>query len=292
MSKSVDLSPEPTDSTIDAVVATVAETTHDVRTAIAEQRQYLGETNESGDEQLAADVHADSLFEKRLLALDGVASYASEERDEVVTSEGDLHVAMDPLDGSSNLEPNSGMGTIFGVYESRPPTVGRDLVAAGYAIYGPVTTLVVARDDRVREYVVRLDDESRLVNDDLSLPEDATVYGFGGGAENWTAEFSEYAEDVREQLKLRYGGAMIADISQVLSYGGIFSYPALQDRPDGKLRLQFEGQPLGYIVEAAGGKSSNGERSLLGVEPDHLHERTPLHLGNAALIDRLEKSLN
>jgi len=87
---------------------------------------------------------------------------------------------MDPLDGSSNLKPNSGMGTIFGVYETQPPTVGRDLVAAGYVIYGPVTSMVVARDGSVTEYLLH-DGESRVVDDDVTLPDDPTVYGFGGG---------------------------------------------------------------------------------------------------------------
>lgn len=291
MSRSLDVSTERTDSTVDAIIEAIAATTPEVRTAIAEQREYAAESNPTGDRQLAADVRADELFEERLLGIEGVATYASEEREDLVTSEGDVHVAMDPLDGSSNLEPNSGMGTIFGVYDTRPPTSGRNLIAAGFVIYGPVTTMVVARDGTVTEYVIH-DDESRVVDDDVTLPDDPTVYGFGGGAENWTDEFDEFADEVREELKLRYGGAMIADISQVLSYGGIFSYPALRDAPDGKLRIQFEGQPMGYVVEMAGGRSSNGERSLLDVEPEGLHDRTPLHLGNTDLIERLEAALN
>jgi len=299
MSGSLDVSGDRTDSTVDAVVETIAETAPDVRTAIAEYRQYTADSNATGDQQLAADVRADELFEDRLLAIDGVASYASEEREDVVTAgpddvatdEGDLHVAMDPLDGSSNLKPNSGMGTIFGVYETQPPTVGRDLVAAGYVIYGPVTSMVVARDGSVTEYLLH-DGESRVVDHDVTIPDDPTVYGFGGGEPNWTVAFTEYADDVREELKLRYGGAMIADISQVLTYGGIFAYPALRDASEGKLRLQFEGQPMGYVVETAGGRSSNGEESLLDVEPDGLHERTPLYVGNIALVDRLEAALD
>jgi fructose-1,6-bisphosphatase I len=290
MSSSLDLSTDQHDSTIDAIVSLIAATTSDVRTAIAEERQYAAESNPTGDRQLAADLRADELFERRLLDLDGVASYASEEREEVVTSDGDLHVAMDPLDGSSNLEPNSGMGTIFGVYDVQPPTVGRNLLAAGFVIYGPVTTMVVARGDTATEHLIH-DEESRVVDDDVTLPDHPTVYGFGGGAESWTDEFAEFAEDVRTSLKLRYGGAMIADVSQVLSYGGLFSYPALEDAPDGKLRLQFEGQPMGYVVEAAGGRSSNGECTLLDVEPDSLHERAPLHLGSERLIERLEAAL-
>ncbi|QIO22473.1 class 1 fructose-bisphosphatase [Haloarcula sp. JP-L23] len=286
MSKSLDAPATQADRTVAQVIDTIADAASDVRTAIATEREHSGTVNPSGDEQLAADLRADELFEERILGIDGVATYASEERTEMATSDGRLHVAMDPLDGSSNLEPNSGMGTIFGVYDERPPTTGRNLLAAGFVIYGPVTSMVVARDGRVKEYI--LGDEQRLVDDDVTIPEDPTVFGFGGGVDSWTDDFRTFAEEIRRELKLRYGGAMIADINQVLTYGGIFAYPALQSRPEGKLRLQFEGQPMAYIVEAAGGRSSDGEQSLLDLNPDELHERTPLHLGNASLIDRLE----
>ncbi|MFB6307695.1 MAG: class 1 fructose-bisphosphatase [Haloarculaceae archaeon] len=288
MSESLDT--QATEETVDAVVDAITETAGDVREAIANQREYVSDENPTGDEQLAADVRADELLEQRLLDIDGVATYASEERESIVTDDGDLHVVADPLDGSSNLKPNSGMGTIFGVYTSRPPTVGRDLVAAGFVMYGPATTMVVARDGCVREYVVE-DGERTLVDDDVRVPEEPTVYGFGGGVDSWTDDFTAFAEDIQEELKLRYGGAMIADVSQVMTYGGLFSYPALEDRPEGKLRLQFEGQPMGYVVESAGGRSSNGERSLLDIEATELHERTPLYLGTPALVDRLEAAL-
>ncbi|MFC6862500.1 class 1 fructose-bisphosphatase [Halomicroarcula sp. GCM10025817] len=290
MSKSLDIPTSSTDRTIDTILDTISSTTTDVRSAIAGHRETAGTTNPTGDTQLAADVRADELFERRVLDVDGVATYASEERESLATADGRLHVAMDPLDGSSNLVPNSGMGTIFGVYSERPPTAGRNLLAAGFVIYGPVTSMVVARDGHVREYIVE-DGEQRLVDDDVTLPEDPTVFGFGGGEDSWTDPFTDYADEIRKELKLRYGGAMIADISQVLSYGGVFAYPALQSRPEGKLRLQFEGQPMAYIVETAGGRSSDGTQSLLDPEPAELHERTPLHLGNAELIDRLEASL-
>ncbi|WP_254280203.1 class 1 fructose-bisphosphatase [Haloarcula marina] len=290
MSKSLDASATQADRTVAQVIDTIAATTADVRTAIATEREHSGTVNPSGDEQLAADVRADELFEACVLGIDGVATYASEERETLATSDGRFHVAMDPLDGSSNLEPNSGMGTIFGIYSERPPTSGRNLLAAGFVIYGPVTSMVVARDGRVKEYILE-DGDKRLVDDDVTIPEDPTVFGFGGGVDSWTDEFQPFAEEIRHELKLRYGGAMIADINQILTYGGIFAYPALDSSPDGKLRLQFEGQPMAYVIEAAGGQSSDGTQSLLDITPDELHERVPLHLGNAALIDRLERSV-
>jgi fructose-1,6-bisphosphatase I len=117
------------------------------------------------------------------------------------------------------------------------------------------------------------------------------VYGFGGRVPEWTEPFKTYVADVESQLKLRYGGAMIADVSQVLTYGGIFGYPHLESNPRGKLRLAFEGAPIGYIVEAAGGASSDGTRSLLDVEVTNLHQRTPVFVGNESLIHRLEETL-
>jgi len=290
MSESLDVSATNADATVAQVIDTIAETTPDVRTAIFTERGHSESVNPTGDAQLAADLRADELFEERLLAIDGVASYASEEREDVTTSTGRLHVAMDPLDGSSNLEPNSGMGSIFSVYSEQPPTSGQNLVAAGFVVYGPVTSMVVAREGRVREYLLE-DGDRRLVDNDVTVPEDPTVFGFGGGVDSWTDEFEPVAESIREELKLRYGGAMVADINQVLTYGGVFAYPALQSRPEGKLRLQFEGHPMAYIVESAGGSSSNGDESLLGTEPDELHERTPLYLGNDSLIDRIESSV-
>jgi fructose-1,6-bisphosphatase I len=291
MSKSLDISTTEAEQTVTEVIDTIVATTPDVRRAIADYRGQSNSVNPTGDDQLAADLRADELFEERVLDIDGVASYASEERADVKTTDGRLHVAMDPLDGSSNLEPNSGMGTIFGVYSEQPPTVGTNLLAAGFVIYGPITSMVVARKGSVREYILE-DGDKRVVDDDVTVPEDPTVFGFGGGVDSWTDEFESYAKEIRHELKLRYGGAMVADINQVLTYGGIFSYPALESRPEGKLRVQFEGQPMAYILESAGGRSSDGDKSLLEVEPDELHERTPLYLGNDDLIDRLEANID
>jgi fructose-1,6-bisphosphatase I len=182
------------------------------------------------------------------------------------------------------------MGTLFGVYDEPLPTSGRNLVASGFVLYGPITTMVVARDGVVREELID-DGEREVVTEDLTLPEDPVVYGFGGRVPQWTDAFADYVDEVEDELKLRYGGAMIGDVNQVLTYGGIFGYPGLRDRPEGKLRLLFEGHPIAHIVESAGGASSNGERSLLDCTPDDLHERTPLFVGDSDYIDRLESAL-
>ena len=277
---------------VEAVVDIVVETAPEIRAGLAGRREYESEENPSGEQQLAADVYADELLEERLLALEAIGSYASEERDTVVTGDGGgaLHVACDPLDGSSNLKSNNTMGTLFGIYEDPLPAPGSALIASGLVLFGPITTMVTARDRTVREWVLE-DGDRNLVDGDLRLPDDPTVYGFGGRLPQWTEAFADYVADVETDLKLRYGGAMIGDVNQVLTYGGIFGYPGLRDRPEGKLRLLFEGHPIAHVVETAGGASSNGTRSLLDLEPDRLHERTPLFVGDETYIERLEAAL-
>ncbi|WP_082146757.1 class 1 fructose-bisphosphatase [Halostagnicola sp. A56] len=293
------------EAAVDAVVSTVARTAVDVRQGLVGRRGKTAGENPSGESQAEADVYADELLADRLGSLAAVGQYASEERAECVdcgptpgsesASDGDtpertISVAVDPLDGSSNLASNNAMGTIFGIYDAALPAAGSDLVAAGYVLYGPITTMVVADESGVTEYELT-GGERTVVRDDVTLPEDPVVYGFGGRVPDWPADFREYARTIEDELKLRYGGAMIADVNQVLTYGGVFAYPALESRSAGKLRLQFEGIPIGYILEQAGGRSSDGGRSLLEVRPESLHDRTPVHVGNADLIDRLESTL-
>jgi fructose-1,6-bisphosphatase I len=286
--------------TVDRIIQTVAQISCDVREGLAGRREYADGQNPSGERQLAADLWADELFESRLLTIESVATYASEERSGVVEADhhaggaGRYHVAIDPLDGSSNLRANNAMGILLGVYDAPLPASGRDLVASAYVLFGPLTTMVVAVDGDVTEYVLERDGADvrlRVVTDGLSIPAEPAVYGFGGRVPDWPAEFRGYVQEIETELKLRYGGAMIADVNQVLTYGGVFAYPSLQSQPEGKLRLQFEANPIGHIIETAGGRSSDGERSLLDVVPGRLHQRVPVHVGNTELIDRLETTL-
>ena len=293
-------------ATVERVFDVVAETALEIRAGLPGRRSALDEENPSGETQLKADVHADELLRDRLGSIDGVASYVSEEREskvdasDVVASAEDpegVAVAVDPLDGSTNLRSNNVMGTIVSVYDAPLPASGRELVGAGFLLYGPITTMVLAHSGVVREEVVTTNPadgsvDRRVVRPELVLPDDPVVYGFGGRVPDWTPEFAAYAEEIERELKLRYGGAMVGDVNQVLTYGGVFAYPALRDRPEGKLRLQFEGNPMAYIVETAGGRSSTGTGSILDVEPTDLHQRVPVHLGNTELIDRLEDHLS
>jgi len=275
--------------TVDAIIEIVAETAPEIRDGLVNRRGTTDEQNPSDEIQLEADVWADERLEDRLTALDGVGAYASEERKGIVEAGDGYSVTLDPLDGSSNLKSNNSMGTILGIYDGQLPAAGRDLVASAYVLYGPITTMMVARDDTVTEYVIEDDGSRRPVTTDLTLPADPVVYGFGGGVTDWTDEFSTFASEIQRELKLRYGGAFIGDINQVLTYGGIFAYPELETAPEGKLRLQFEGIPVGHIVATAGGRASTGTGSLLEVDPTELHQRTPVYVGNTDLIERRER---
>ncbi len=277
-----------TDETFEDIVETVVGALPRIEEGFVGGRTYGDEENPSGQEMLAADERADEVLQDALTSLDSVGEYASEERADTVDCGTGLSVAVDPLDGSSNLVTNNLAGVIVGVYDSPLPCPGTELVGAAYAVFGPLTTVVVADGGSVTEYVV--EDGERQDGRELRLPE-PTVYGFGGGVENWTDGFVKFAYEIERELKLRYGGAMVGDVNQVLHKGGIFAYPALKDRPDGKLRLLFEGAPMGFIVETAGGASSDGEKSLVERQPDGIHDRTPVHVGNESIIERLEEAV-
>ncbi len=277
--------------TVETVFDALAEVAPQIRAGLPGRRVSAGTENASGEHQMAADVHADELLKNRLGEVDGVAEYGSEERTnpQQVGDATGLSVAVDPLDGSSNLQSNNTMGTIFTVYDEPLPAPGTAIVAAGYVLYGPITTMILAMDGQVREEVI--DDGRTVVNSNLEIPADPTVYGFGGRVPDWPDSFAEYAETIETELKLRYGGSMVGDVTQVLTYGGIFAYPALESAPDGKLRLQFEANPMAYIVETAGGLSSDGATSIRDIDPTDLHQRVPVHLGNDTTIRRLETAL-
>jgi fructose-1,6-bisphosphatase I len=250
-----------------------------------------GDTNPSGETQVGTDVFADRVFCEELGALDCVGWYVSEERAQTVDCGEGYSVAVDPLDGSSNLAPNNAVGSIVGVYDAQLPAPGRELVAALITLYGPTTTLTVARADTDTVYTYRVGDVTTAARTRTPVPTDPTVVGLAGRTGERTHALEAIAADLEADLKCRYGGATVADVAQVIEYGGLFGYPATTDYPDGKLRVHFEAAPLAYLVEALDGASTDGTRSLLAVDPDDLHARTPTFLGTPRLVDRVETIL-
>ena len=269
---------------IEDIFNTLAESAPSIRKELSIHRESSTTQNPTGDSQFAADIWADNLFANKLLELDSVGSYASEEREEILISGDGFSVAIDPLDGSSNLLSNNMIGTIVGVYDSPLPTSGKNMIAAAYVLYGPITTMVTAHSGSVNEFIVD-QGKLQLLRENIILPETPQLYGFGGLEKEWKPSFKKYADSIRTKLKLRYGGSLISDVNQILTYGGIFAYPDLISSPNGKLRVLFEAHPVAYIIESAGGLSSNGDVSILDLSPDTLHARTPLYVGNKDLIE-------
>ncbi len=279
------------DDTIDQVLDVVAGLGPEIAAGLWSHRgAAVAEDHPTGDEAIDADVWADALLVDRLSTIEGVGQLASEEREEPVDVGDGLSITIDPLDGSSNVATNNLCGTIVGIFDGQLPAGGEDIAGAAYVLFGPITTMVVAVEDTVTELALGRSG-SQTLQRDVTLPAEPVVYGFGGKDPDWTPAFASFADEIRDELKLRYGGAMVGDVNQILHHGGMFAYPALRERPEGKLRLQFEGIPMGYIIEAAGGRASTGVGPMLEAAPTDLHQRTPVYLGNTELIDRLEVAL-
>ena len=267
-----------------------------------------GNVNVQGEEQQKLDVFADrqmidALFKGRM-----VCAVGSEEHEEFIVKEGSngkYIVVMDPLDGSSNIDVNVSIGTIFSVYRRKnvdgPLTnedflqKGSEQVAAGYVLYGSSTMLVYTTGHGVNGFTLDPSiGEFLLSHPNMRFPEKCNVYSVNEGLyRNFFEGTKQYLRHIKRDTpkpyKLRYIGSMVADFHRNLLKGGIFMYPGSIDAPDGKLRLTFEANVMAFIAEQAGGAASNGRMRILDIEPDNLHQRTPLFVGNKEEVLKLEE---
>jgi fructose-1,6-bisphosphatase len=257
----------------------------------------VGSTNASGEEQIAMDVLANDILVRYVKTNPYVASYGSEELDGLgrASDEGIYSVFFDPLDGSSLFDVNFSVGTIIGVY-SGVDVLGhtpREQAAALYAVYGPRTTIVLCAGEGVHEFL--LTDEGWEHLGELQLNGDKKY--FAPGNLRASVEREDYLHLVNdymtEKYTLRYSGGMVPDLNHLFKKGsGIFLYPGMPSAPEGKLRLLYECGPMAYLMEHAGGASSNGERSILDVEIREFHQRTPIFVGSTEEVERAVKALN
>lgn len=252
--------------------------------------------NPSGERQAETDVFANDSFCSALLATGVVAEVASEEMAEVVTGPGTLHVAMDPLDGSSNITTNNPLGSIFGFYSSRLPCSGEHLVGAAFVTYGPLLTLAFSTGGQVQTFVA-IEEDGRhkfvLLEPEVRIPEKPEVYGMGAQRRDWVEPVERFVASLEERgMKLRYGGTFVGDYNQVLRYGGLFGYPATKSKPKGKLRVLYEAAPMAYITARSHGASTDGTRDILSVAPSNLAESTPLYLGSKVLVSEIQALLS
>ncbi|MGA2876037.1 MAG: class 1 fructose-bisphosphatase [Nitrososphaerales archaeon] len=256
--------------------------------------------NPFGETQAELDVFANDAFAKSLLDTGRVGWVASEELEVplggFVQSEDALAVAMDPLDGSSNIVTNNPLGSIFGIWRGALPKKGRDLIAAAFVTYGPTLTITLSVSDKVNQYVEIRDGENSgrfvLAYRGMKIPAKPEVYGFGGTRSDWIPAVEEFVSGLEARgMRLRYGGTFIGDYNQVLQRGGIFSYPAHKKSPDGKLRICYETAPVSYLTELAGGSSSDGYGSILDIQPKKLTQTSAFYIGNSGLIRELEAKI-
>lgn len=259
-----------------------------------------GSTNVYGEEQLKLDVLADRIVvdecKKNLL----IGFLASEEMEnEIQIEENEFAITYDPLDGSSLVDVNLAVGSIFGVYkfEKEKTFVGKkgdEQIAAIIATYGPRTSVIMAVKDLKGVYEFTLKgDEFFLTRDDLKVSEGKM---FAPGNLRACSENENYLKLleywVKEQYTLRYSGGMVPDVAQILLKGkGIFSYPSCEKYPSGKLRILFECAPMAFLMEKAGGEASDGQIRILDKEIENVHQRTPIFIGSKGEVDRCKKHL-
>ena len=277
-----------------------------------------GAVNVQGEDVKKLDLFANNQFRGVLQHGISCAGIASEELDTFVPFDDDLsrqskYVCLfDPLDGSSNIDVHVSIGSIFSVYRriSAPGGAvteedflqsGIQQVAAGYIVYGSSTMLVYATRRGVNGFTLDPSiGEFCLSHPQIMCPENGCIYSVNHG------NFFKYSKGVQRYIKAcqqkgrhqsgpytqRYIGSLVADVHRNLLKGGIFLYPALRDKPEGKLRLQYECNPLAFIVEVAGGRSGNGEgHSILDVLPKSLHQRTPFFAGSKTMMEELDACL-
>jgi len=263
-----------------------------------------GNENIQGEEQQKLDVIANIRFTRAFRNGGEVAALVSEEDDEVVTINRDASyiVAIDPLDGSSNIDVNVSIGTIFSIYRRKSKRgakirkedylqKGSEQVAAGYVLYGSSTMLVYTTGCGVNGFTYEPSlGEFFLSHANMTTPDHGKIYSINEGNFNkFDRSIQEYVKYcMRSEMTARYIGSLVGDFHRNLLKGGIYLYPPMRTQPNGKLRLMYECNALAFIIEQAGGKAIDGKRRILDIDPKTLHERSPFFIGSAQLISSLE----
>ncbi|TAG00062.1 MAG: class 1 fructose-bisphosphatase [Cytophagia bacterium] len=269
----------------------------------------FGAQNVQGEEQQKLDVIANVRFIRALRNGGEVCGIISEEEEDLIDTEkyeGKYVVAIDPLDGSSNIDVNVSIGTIFSIYRRLSPTgtpvqmqdvmqEGFKQVAAGYLLYSSSTMLVYTTGHGVNGFTYEPSlGEFILSHADMKMPENASIYSVNeGNYRDFPKEVKEYLEHCKDKrYSGRYIGSLVADFHRNLLKGGIYLYPPTEKAPKGKLRLLYEGNALAFIAEQAGGAATDGENRILNIVPEKLHQRTPLYIGSKSMVDTCSQFLN
>jgi len=262
------------------------------------------QTNVQGESVKPLDLIGNQAFIEALEYVDIVGMLISEEMDEPKSLESSgggsgYAVMVDPIDGSTNIDVNGIIGSIFSVHDIDTATSyseedalkrkGHDQVAAGYIMYGPSTMLVYTARDGVHSFVLNHEiGEFILHKTGIQMPEKGKVFSANlGYYSQWKPTTRAYTDHFMQdnEYSLRYSGALLADFHQILHQGGVFYYPSSEKNPDGKLRLLYECAPLALIAEQAGGIASNGDIPILDIQPTDIHQRTPIIVGSPVEVN-------
>ncbi len=277
----------------------------------------LGTTNVQGESVKKLDVFANDEFISALSSGGECCAVGSEENEEIVSIQNQVNkdakyiVCIDPLDGSSNIDVNVSIGTIFSIYRRITPSGHADLtdflqkgteqVAAGYVIYGSSTMLVYTTGRGVNGFTLDPSiGEFCLSHPDMRIPENGKIYSINegnyvhmpSGVKSYIKYCQEEDTTTGRPFSSRYIGSLVADFHRNLLKGGIFMYPATAKSPNGKLRLLYECNPLAWIIEQAGGKASDGQGRILELKPESLHQRTPLFIGSSKMVEMAEQFIS
>lgn len=262
----------------------------------------MGSQNSGGEQQQKLDVLANIRFTRALTKGGEVCALVSEETESYVdlNNDGGYVIAIDPLDGSSNIDVNVSIGTIFSIYRRKSAIgkpiqeedilqTGADQVAAGYILYGSSTMLVYTTGHGVNGFTYESTlGEYVLSHANMRIPEDGRIYSINEGSANSFAQsVSEYIQYCKDQhYTARYIGSLVADFHRNLLKGGIYIYPATAKDKNGKLRLMYECNALAFLAEQAGGLATDGHTRILELKPKDLHQRTPFYVGSKNMVQK------
>ncbi len=268
---------------------------------------FTGEVNVQGESVKKMDVYANDVFISVFKQSGLVCRLASEEMENPYyipenCPVGRYTLLYDPIDGSSNVDINLNVGSIFSIRQLVGSDVdneaqdlmqnGHQQIAAGYILYGPTTVLVYSLGNGVHSFTLDPSlGEFILAEENIKVPEHGPVYSVNeGNYWQWEESIREYIRYVHRHdgYTARYSGALVGDFHRILLQGGVFLYPGTKEKPQGKLRLLYESAPLGFLMEQAGGKASTGVEPVLDIVPDKLHARTPLVIGSKEDVELVE----
>lgn len=250
---------------------------------------YSENINSTGDTQLKLDIKSDLIIEEEFAKVPSIKEIVSEEKENKTPlhANGTYCVGYDPLDGSSLIDVNLSVGSIFGIYEGG--YAGKNLKAAVYVVYGPRVELVIAEED-VTLYRLNKKGEFVFIKE-IQLKEKGKLNAPGATQMGWEPRHKAMIDAIfQDGYRLRYSGGMVPDLHQILlKGGGLFSYPSTSDVPNGKLRMIFEVFPFAFVYEKAGGAAITGTQRVLDLAPSHPHDTTPCFLGSHNEIERVKK---